>query len=128
MIILLLITLVLAIGFIVSLKKGSLLFMLFGLLSIIPLAFFFNNTLSFFFNSEAAINTKIYEPVTIIQTTENSVVEVIEDTYYKDKKGEYYVISEEPPKFKDNLWNPIVYAEMKKVDYPVLEYQGELNE
>ena len=26
------------------------------------------------------------------------------------------------------ITNPIVYAEMEKVDYPVLEYQGELNE
>ena len=128
MIVLLLIILVLAIGLIVSLKKESLLFILFGLFSIIPLAFLFNNTLSFFVNSEASVNTKIYEPVTIIQTTENSVVEVIEDTYYKDEKGEYYVISEELPKFKDNLWNPIVYTEMEKVDYSVLEYQGELNE
>ena len=128
MIILLLISLALVIGFIVSFKKEYLLFILFGLFSIFPLALLLSNTLSFFVNSEAAIHTKIYEPVTIIQTTENSVVEVIEDTYYKDKKGEYYVISEEPPKFKDNLWNLIVYAEMEKVDYPVLEYQRGVNE
>ena len=69
-----------------------------------------------------------YEPVSVIQKTENGVVEVAEDTYYKDKNGEYYIASKELPKLKDNLWNPIVYAEMEKVDYPAMEYEGVLNE
>jgi hypothetical protein len=94
--------------------------------SIVSLALLLFNALSFFVNLET-VNTRIYEPITVIQTTENSVVEVIEDTYYKDKNGEYYVISEELPKFKENLWNLMVYAEMEKIDYPVCESKDIIN-
>ena len=73
---------------------------------------------SFFFPN---VNTINYKPVSIIQATDEGVVEIVEDVYYKDENGEYYVISQEFPKFSEHLWNPIIYANMEKVDHSLIE-------
>ena len=120
MLILIGITLALTLISIILFKKDTYIFAISTIITVFFVALIIFNSL-LLFGLHKNIDLKTYEQVIAVEENEQGVIEIIENQYYKDKNGDYYILSKERPKLSENLWNIFVYSEMKRIDKPITE-------
>lgn len=120
MLILIGITLALTLISIILFKKDTSIFAIPTIIAVFFVALIIFNSL-LLFGLHKNIDLKTYEQVIAVEENEQGVIEIIENQYYKDKNGDYYILSKERPKLSKNLWNIFVYSEMERIDKPITE-------